>query len=170
VTTWVLADTHFRDNNCLKFRQFDTLGEMESTILSNCRRLIKKEDIVYLLGDIASSKEGLSVARSIKGRKRIAWGNHDVLPISLYREYFQDAEFRVWYKVGGVVLTHVPVHTQELEYEGPFPHSLPPRYNIHGHVHNFSIQDDRYFNASVDVNNWGPIRLNDILSRWNLPA
>jgi len=136
---------------------------MESTILSNCRRLIKKEDIVYLLGDIAASKEGLSLARGIKGRKRIVWGNHDLLPLSLYNVYFPGAEFRMWYKFGDVVLTHVPVHTQELEYDGPFP----PRYNIHGHVHKFTVEDDRYFNASVDVNNWGPVKLNDILSRWD---
>ena len=69
-------------------------------------------------------------------------------------------------KFGDVILTHVPVHTQELEYDGPFP----PRYNIHGHVHEFSIEDERYFNASVDVNNWGPVKLEDILSAWNLPS
>ena len=143
---------------------------MESTILGNCRRLIKREDMVYFLGDIAASKEGLSIARGIKGRKRIAWGNHDVLPLSLYREYFPDAEFRMWHKVGSVILTHVPLHPQELEYEGTFFHSCPPRYNIHGHVHKVGVKDDRYFNASVDATNWGPVKLKDILSHWNLPS
>ena len=76
----------------------------------------------------------------------------------------------MWYKVGNVILSHVPIHPQELQYKGTYEHTRPPRYNIHGHVHTTTVKDDRYFNASVDVNNWGPVRLNDILSRWDLPA
>jgi calcineurin-like phosphoesterase family protein len=143
---------------------------MEGAILSNCRRLIRKQDTVYLLGDLASSKEGVNLVQSIKGIKKIVWGNHDLLSLKLYQEHFPDTQFRMWYKVKNVILSHVPVHPQELEYQGTFPHSTPPRYNIHGHVHKFTIADNRYFNASVDVNGWGPVKLEDILSDWDLPS
>ena len=170
MTTWVLSDTHFRDPNCIKFREFSSLRLMESKILSNCHKLIRKQDTVYILGDLGSSKEALSLLQAVGGYKKFVWGNHDTMPLPLYLDHFPDAQFRMWYKIKNVILSHVPVHPQELEYKGTFPHSCPPRYNIHGHVHRFSIEDDRYFNASVDINNWGPVRLEDILAKWVLPA
>ena len=170
MTTWVLADTHFRDTNCIKYRDFSNLQQMERRILDNCRRLISPQDTVYLLGDLASSREGLNLLRSIKGTKKIVWGNHDTMPLPVYLDYFPDSSFRMWYKIKNVLLTHTPIHPQELEYKSSSVNICPPRYNIHGHVHDFTIDDDRYFNTSVDANNWGPVKLQDILSHWNLPS
>ena len=92
------------------------------------------------------------------------------MPLPLYLDYFPDSQFRMWYKIKNVILSHTPIHPQELEYKSSSVNICPPRYNIHGHVHDFTIDDDRYFNTSVDVNNWGPVKLQDILSHWNLPS
>ena len=167
MTTWVLADTHFRDRNCVQFRPFERLRQMESAILDNCNRLIKEQDTVYMLGDMAASREGLEMVASIKGKKKFVLGNHDMLPLHIYDEVLDGADLRLWYKVKNVILSHIPIHPQELEYDGTFPHSVPPRYNIHGHVHCYTVDDNRYFNASVDVNKWCPVKLEDILSHWD---
>ena len=100
MTTWVLADTHFRDRNCVKFRPFGGLRQMEAAIVDNCNRLIKEQDTVYMLGDIASSRQGLEVAASINGKKKFALGNHDLLPLHIYDEILDASAVSAIYNSG----------------------------------------------------------------------
>ena len=51
---YYISDLHFGHKNVLKFdnRPFDSVEEMNQTILDNWNNTIKNNDDVYLLGDI----------------------------------------------------------------------------------------------------------------------
>lgn len=58
----------------------------------------------------------------------------------------------------GFWLTHAPIH----------PCELRGKRNIHGHVHDNSVKrgmglDERYINACLEVNNFKPVKFQDIL-------
>tara|TARA_R110000822_G_scaffold110654_6_gene240995 strand:- start:22852 stop:23364 length:513 start_codon:yes stop_codon:yes gene_type:complete len=165
---WVFSDPHFGDSQSLRFRGFPSEKEMDKTILNNCRRLIKKEDLTYILGDLGKGEAALKKCASIAGSKRIVLGNHDEKPLELYKKYFPHTQFRSWFRMSGVILSHFPLHPQELEYEPLAEGHSPARFNVHGHVHLKSIPDYRYYNACVENNNWGPVLLSDIFKDWGL--
>jgi calcineurin-like phosphoesterase family protein len=53
------------------------------------------------------------------------------------------------------ILTHCPIHPSQLEYRY--------KYNIHGHVHENSINDPRYINVSAEVIDYTPKTLEELL-------
>lgn len=181
-TKWFISDTHLGHYNILKFiveggerlrPEFDSLEEMHECIFQNWAERVKPGDTVYHLGDVALGKLGRSVMKRINtlpGNKRLIRGNHD-----LYndREYY-DAGFQKIYGVrqlNGVWLTHVPMHTQSAYAERCIG-------NIHGHLHSYvilkkspysntTIQDLKYFNASVERIGYKPIALETIATTHN---
>ena len=56
------------------------------------------------------------------------------------------------FKKYGFWLSHCPVHPNELRH----------KKNIHGHVHNKTVDDDRYINVCCDVVNYTPVELDKI--------
>ena len=51
-------------------------------------------------------------------------------------------------KYKGFILSHCPIHESEIR-----------RFtkNIHGHVHENSLEDERYINVSCEVVNFSPV-------------
>lgn len=57
--TWIISDTHFGDEKALKYkyRPFNSIFKMNSTMVQNWNKYIAPDDIVYHLGDFAVSDE-----------------------------------------------------------------------------------------------------------------
>lgn len=65
-----------------KPRGFDSVDEMNDTIIANHNNVVKPEDDVYLLGDLLlggpdNLEKGLEMIRSLNGRLHLVRGNHD---------------------------------------------------------------------------------------------
>ena len=80
---YYISDTHFRDraifDKCK--RPFDSLDDMESTIINKWNKKIKDEDIIYVLGDITKDDDisSIDIFNKLKGHKHLIVGNHDHL-------------------------------------------------------------------------------------------
>lgn len=90
--TWVISDTHFGHANILTFRDssgdlirpgFKNIDEHDQLIIDNWNSVVKPEDRVYHLGDVAIPRRGLKFLYALNGRKALIGGNHDIWKVTL---------------------------------------------------------------------------------------
>lgn len=172
---WVCSDHHFGHKNILTFvdnsgyriRPFSSIEEMHDVFIKAHNSVVSDNDTVYFLGDVAINKAGLTSLHSMKGRKILIRGNHDIFKLQDYVPFFEDVRA---YKVlpHEAVLSHIPLHPECIERF---------RINIHGHLHaNFingtkdmasGHRDKRYINVCMEkLPNWTPIELQGIVREW----
>lgn len=152
---YLISDLHLGHKNIIKFageyRKGSTIEEHDQWIIDTWNTTVKKSSLVWVLGDVAFTPEGFEKCRFLRGTKHLIMGNHDQWNISAYLQYFHVIRPSPWaYK--GYWLSHAPIHPDELR----------GRKNIHGHVHQNTIPDDRYINVSVEA--YGrPVSLDQII-------
>lgn len=160
-----ISDLHFGHKRITDFspklRTGDDWLENMHILIANWNSVVKKRDVVWVLGDVAFSQDGYDALGELAGRKKMVRGNHD--------EYFTTEEWLKHFEsVDGFVkykqywLSHAPMHPAELRGRG----------NIHGHVHSNHIRnaygelDGRYINVSAEAVRETPISFQHILSGW----
>ena len=158
---FIISDTHFGHENILRFlnednshvRDFDNVNEMNELMVQNWNSVVKDEDIVYHLGDVYFG-QGHEILPRLKGRKRLILGNHDEGKDQRLQKIFQ--KILVWrmFPEFNCLLTHVPVHASTL---------FKVKYNLHGHVHRKSILDEQYVNCCVEVNDYRPKSIEELI-------
>jgi len=79
---WFTADFHLGHKNIIRYcnRPFDTVEEMNRTIIERLNSLVKTNDILYVLGDfcIGPKARAAELRREIRCKKIFAvTGNHD---------------------------------------------------------------------------------------------
>jgi calcineurin-like phosphoesterase family protein len=156
---YVISDFHFGHKNILKysgeFRGGSTSEEHDEWLINQVNSVLKKNDLLYVLGDVAMEREALHKMKRIRAGNRIlVRGNHDIYDTKEYLEYFSTIQGMISYK-GTFWLTHCPIH----------PNELRGRYNIHGHVHQNSIDNSRYINACVEMTYGVPQSLDDLFEK-----
>lgn len=164
-----IADTHFGHTNILSFkradgtplRQFCCIDEMNEHMVRKWNEVVKPQDTVYHLGDIALHEKFLPMfLPRLNGRKILIKGNHDNAKLSVYADYFADV--RAYDRKDGMVFSHVPIHPRSLERWG---------VNVHGHLHANTVKlldgtpDKRYYCVSVEMIDYTPIELNQLIKR-----
>lgn len=166
VDIFVTSDTHLHHANILTFlnadgsrlRPFSTVEEMDETIIERWNKVVKPQDHVYHLGDVAMSKKWISLIGRCNGKKRLVRGNHDIHDDKFYREFFEKMYGVRVFENQHLILSHIPLH----------PECLKQRtwYNIHGHVHgNPNTFGPNYVNVCVEVTDYTPVALEDIRMR-----
>lgn len=141
MSTYFTSDPHLGHRNIAGFRSYvrDSAHNTE-IFLEDYERTVRKNDVVYFLGDVAFDLESLDLLRRVRGRKILIKGNHDdSVPTRFHAEVFTEIHGMLKYK--GFWLTHCPIHPNEMR--GRLG-------NIHGHVHDATIDDERYLNVCVD--------------------
>lgn len=153
-----ISDTHFGHKNILDFkrddgshqRHYKTVGEMNEDMIYKWNSVVGPKDKVYHLGDLALQVPNLDFMYELKGTKVLYKGNHDKLDISQYAKHFKDirgADHKGEFKF---MLSHIPIH----------PASIKLGFvNIHGHLHQRSLDNPSYFNVSVERIGYQPIPL-----------
>jgi calcineurin-like phosphoesterase family protein len=92
----------------------------------------------------------------LKGNKTVVLGNHDEPQhVKELLKYVNKVAGMIDYK-NMVILTHCPIHPSQLE----FRYS----YNIHGHVHENSLDDTRYINVCAEMINYTPVEFSKLIS------
>lgn len=148
-----ISDLHLGHDNILNWqpsRHGKNIHDHDRWIISQWNSVIRKRDTVYVLGDVAFSREALTQCSLLNGNKNIILGNHDKYDIELYQQYFKVCRGIMKYK--GFWLSHAPVH----------PNELRGCHNIHGHVHHKTIPDKRYINVCVEALHGTPIFFDQI--------
>ena len=145
---FIISDLHFGHENLARHRGFENADEQDELIIKNWNSVVGKNDMTWILGDIGMEKcTHYHLLDRLNGRKRVILGNHDspkLVPELL--RYVENVGSMVKYK--GYLLTHCPIHPHEME-----------RFNvnIHGHLHEENIDDDRYINVSCEQLNYTPM-------------
>lgn len=140
--TWIIADTHFGHTKVIQMcgRPFQTLEEMETTLIANWNKKIKDGHDVIIAGDFSlSSKENCErICKQLNGNKLLIKGNHDTHS----NQYYRDCGF--------ADVSKYPIVLEEfwiVSHEPMFMTNSLPYFNIHGHVHNNPM-----FNSISTVN------------------
>lgn len=148
MSAFVFSDPHFHHENMAKHRGFSCAEEMNELIVKNWNSTVSKKDAVYLLGDITMERNNYAILDRLKGVINVVLGNHDQRQhVKHMIQHVNSVAGMIDYK-DMYILTHCPVHPSQLE----FRYS----YNIHGHVHENSLDDPRYVNVSAEVIDYKP--------------
>lgn len=166
---FVISDTHFNHGNILKFtdrhsgqsvRPFDTVHDMNETMVDNWNSVVKPGDKVYHLGDVffGSPVHFKALWPRLNGRKRLVVGNHDDVKFLSSGAFFE--KVMLWRKFENLLLTHVPVHPttlQEHRFDGK------EMINVHGHIHQNPSPDGPYKCVCVEQIYYKPLNIEEIL-------
>ena len=157
MSTYFISDLHFGHENMAIKRGFSCADEMNEYIIKSWNSVVHKKDTVYCLGDITmESATFYPLISRLNGYINVILGNHDRRQHTFkLLEYVNSVTGMINYKKE-FILTHCPIHPCELEYR--FKH------NIHGHVHENSLDDNRYINVSCEVINYTPKTLEELLN------
>ena len=90
---YYIADTHFGHDNIrrLSNRPFETIEEMDNTIIDNWNSRVNDNDDIYILGDFSyKSEDPILYLKQLIGRKHLIVGNHDgkLLKNPVCKNYF----------------------------------------------------------------------------------
>ena len=168
--TWVISDTHFGHANIIRHgeRPFDTVDEMDETLVSNWNTAVRENDTVYHLGDLCGPRMDSRVeeiAEQLHGRIVLITGNHDrITPriaATLARVTGPQRLQTRGKGVPGVVLSHVPVHNAGTDEPG----RIKVVGNLHGHIHQRTSPTPLHCNVCVEHTGYRPIRLEEAIER-----
>ena len=168
---FLTSDTHFgHDREFIwKARGFNSVEEMNETIIQKWNDTVSAEDDVYILGDvILGDPSNIGYVKRLSGKLHIVLGNHDTSKREeMYRNLPNVVEvaevgIRLKYKKHHFVLTHYPMMTGNLEKESLKQMSL----NLYGHTHqasNFYNDMPFMYHVGVDSHDCYPVLLDDII-------
>lgn len=157
---WFTSDTHFMHENIIQYcgRPFANAELMDEFLIEQWNMLIRPQDKVYHLGDVAcgfggDDKRLGNLLSRLNGHKRLILGNHDNAKSVALQKHFDKIE--LWYgrKEWGFTCTHIPCILSKLR-DGNF--------NVHGHIHNAFEEDPHYINVCVEVCNYRPMNIDEI--------
>lgn len=164
---WFISDTHFGHENILTFRNydgtplrvFDTVTAMDEHMVKQWNSVVKPQDKVYHLGDIALSGKHLPILSRLNGHKRLVRGNHDANALPAYTKHFEEIYGVRVFSKEGFICSHIPIHPDCLSRW---------KVNVHGHLHGNRIMhhtqiDPRYFSVCVEKIEYTPIHIDTIL-------
>ena len=159
------ADNHFNHANIIKHenRPFSSVEEMNEVMIEKWNEKVKKNDSIYILGDFVWSKPSEIIPR-LNGKKYLIKGNHDKQSNSSYFEWVKDY-YRLKYNNDTFILFHYPIFRWDKSHYGS--------YHLYGHVHSressndFMNTLDNAYNVGVDVNNYEPVSVEEVLRKLN---
>ena len=139
--TLFISDLHFGHGNIIKFdgRPFETLEEMEETLIENWNKAVNKGDTVYILGDFHWSRkpeEVLAILKRLNGDKRLIKGNHDQFIHdkkikNVFGCYIKDTDL-IHVNGKNIVMSHYPIASwKKMQRRDPEENAVL----LYGHVH-----------------------------------
>ena len=129
-----IADTHFDNEDILSYdnRPFDTAEEMNEALIANWNRVVKEEDLTFIIGDFhaGNAERWRDTLQKLNGKKALIKGNHDAWEtIEEVRDLFEEVTEYKELTDGEdhVVLCHYPSPAFHNHYFGWI--------HLYGHVH-----------------------------------
>lgn len=170
MNVWFTSDTHFNHTNIIEYcdRPFDSVEEMNETIIRRWNDRVDHDDHVYHLGDVGLGRAGdlNPILNRLNGKIYLIRGNHEscaqnkmnrdrfewiryyyILNCGMYNPDWNDYE---------LILFHFPIETWNKRHYGTV--------HLHGHIHSGDqkTSENRF---DVGVDSWGfePVRLEEFI-------
>lgn len=154
---YVLSDLHLGHEKILGYCRpwFKSIEEHDDYIINKIS-VLKQHDVLWLLGDVAFTKEGLLRLNETKCIKHLIGGNHDNFRVQYYLEVFSQlyGVAQMSWEDKRVLFTHIPMHPEQERWQ----------INIHGHMHVYHVNDDRYINVSCEPMDFTPKTIEEVLN------
>ncbi len=163
--TFFTSDIHMSHKNILSYcsRPFKTVEEMNEGLLTNWNKVIPKDGVVFVLGDVSFDKDitkTICWINQLNGVKHLIKGNHDThVSDAVWQQCFETVSDIKEIQVGSskkIVLCHYPMVSWNGSHRGS--------WQLYGHVHG-TIPDpkDKYqMDVGVDCNNMKPFTFEQI--------
>lgn len=169
MTVWHCSDLHLNHTFVAGLRGM-TVDEHNSLICQRWADVVRKDDIVYVEGDVAlgDRRAAMEALSALPGRKRLIAGNHDTCH-PFYRDAAKKEEiYRIAFewiapfarrRIAGheVLLSHFPYHADHSTgFSRYMQYRLPDRgmWLLHGHLHSPRIwTSDHEIHVGWDA--WG---------------
>lgn len=168
MTVWFTADLHLGHRLMADKRGYESTAAHDAAIADGWRRDVRRDDQVWVLGDLAMSNPAaaLTLVAGLPGRKHLILGNHDTAhPMhrrankhqAAYLAVFDSAQLAARRRIGGqdVLLSHFP-YTADRELLRYPQWRLPNlgAWLLHGHTHLPEVRTGpREIHVGVDA--WG---------------
>ena len=178
---WFTSDLHLSHKQEFLWgpRGFKDQHEMNEALVENWNKVVKPDDIVYNLGDMALTdpEDALKYLLRLNGKHYWIYGNHDT---TKKINYFLD-EVPNLYDIGyawvikenkySFYLSHYPTLTTNFDDKKFSQHVI----NLHGHTHQrtnwLQLENPFMYHVGVDSHNCIPVHIDevitDIKNRWN---
>lgn len=169
--TFIISDTHFNHKNVIEYcnRPFKNIEEMDNELINNWNNTVGKDDVIICLGDFCfGEKENIKkYAQKLNGHKILVRGNHDRRRDLYIEAGFQGCE--------GEIIINPDVYKNKktiILSHKPRPILPDNTVNIHGHIHEKTLDIDKYdinkyFNVSVENIDFKPIEITEIIKEKN---
>ena len=166
------SDLHFGHKNIINSckRPFETIEEMDETLIKNWNSRVKNGDIVYIIGDLFwGKKPAKAYIPRLNGKKILIVGNHDSwLKNAVLSGDFECSGGLLEAKIQGKPITFC--HYPMLEWRDSNEFGTKNLgFLVFGHIHNnfydeYSIlfQKPNALNAGVDVNGFMPVTFEEL--------
>lgn len=167
-TVFFTADHHFGHKNIIKYsnRPFESVQEMDETMIQRWNEKIKPGDEVYHLGDVGlcSPEKLRKILDRLNGQKYLIKGNHEKSAIACkekfewIKDYHElvvpDTEFEKGKQM--IVLFHYALRVWNAGHWGT--------YHLYGHSHGMleDRSDFRCFDVGVDCHDFYPLSYEEV--------
>jgi calcineurin-like phosphoesterase family protein len=176
MSVFFTSDTHFGHRFVAETRGFDKTADHDMTIAENLIEVVKRDDVLWILGDLCLSApdHALNLLNRLPGRKHLIWGNHDqghgmhrdsFRRQAKYLGTFESVHEYIRRRINGVevLMSHMPYA------EGEEPDHGPTRYTqyrlpdegktlLHGHTHSqrqYTLSAKNTPQVHVGLDAWG---------------
>ena len=173
--THFYSDPHLGHKNIIKYanRPFESVYEMNETLIANYNNIICKDDFCLWFGDtVFMGKEDARIMLArFNGKKALIKGNHDKHSpnwfLSLGFSYIFDTPIHL--SIGGypVRASHYPYITTlkgvpRNKYVDRYPAPKKGEILLHGHIHNKIKINGNQIHVGVDAWDYSPISIKQI--------
>lgn len=190
MATYFVSDTHFGHRNIVSFdrRPWESVEEMDDALIANWCRVVRDEDTVYHLGDVAmwgNQTSPLGYLHQLTGQIRILPGNHDDWLVSAAEQVKESTDGRVQVVAPLLEVKGVAHATLVLcHYALEAWHHSGKTIHLHGHTHPRHDPPDpspglkamaRRYNICMgslflgeDARRWRPLTVKEIMDRFGV--
>lgn len=182
------SDQHYGHRNIISHcsRPFRDVEDMDATLIARHNEVVGHDDDVWHLGDFALKPSVMRrVLPLLRGRHRLVMGNHDACHpchghkadarrdehlLAGFLELHTRTDITLPAPVGQVLLCHMPMANATVEFDEryldwrPRVEDVGARWLIHGHVHEKWRVRGRMLNVGVDVWDFRPVALEEVMS------
>lgn len=161
---WFVGDSHFGHFNIIKYckRPFQTVEEMDWTMIKRWNERVSPNDTVYHLGDVSFHRDRshtLHLLNNLNGKIILIRGNHDKLKSDLVKARFESIHDYLELKINNqlIVMCHYPFLRWNKGHRGS--------WSIHGHSHggiNQLNKGTRRLDVGVDTHNFYPYSYGEV--------
>jgi calcineurin-like phosphoesterase family protein len=170
------SDSHFFHAKIIEYcnRPFSSVEEMNEVLIQKWNAKVGLGDTVYHLGDFSMGpKENVNIRKRLNGKVILIKGNHDRKDAIHLAAGFDAIYKYLEIEINGhkLYLAHIPMHLDPGDrYYPPDLKTIPPTrydYFLCGHVHDKWKRNGNTINVGVDVSDFSPLTLTELLARDN---